>query len=381
MREALVNARIFIDGGFVEGQAVIVDGERIAAIISEGDARGAGARVTDLGGGLLLPGFIDIQVNGGAGALFNEDPSVETIRTIGAAHRRFGTTAFLPTLITDDLPVIRRAIDAVRSAIEQRVPGVIGIHIEGPSLSAERKGTHDAGKFRALDDEGVKLLSSLGNGRTLVTLAPETTTPAMISKLAHSGVVISAGHTNADYRTIATALLHGVTGFTHLFNAMSPLTSRAPGAVGDALDDDECWCGIIVDGHHVDPVTLRIALRAKSRERFILVTDAMPTVGSKQDWFMLQGRRVTLRNGLCVDERGVISGSSLDMASAVRNAVRWLDVDVPTAVRMASENPAAFLRLERDYGRIAAGMRANLVHVDEDIGVKSTWIDGKIMVA
>ena len=378
MREALINARMLIDGALVEGRTVVIEGERIAGVVSGKDAQGAGTRVTDLGGGLLLPGFIDTQVNGGGGVLFNDDPSVESIRTIGAAHRRFGTTAFLPTLITDDLPVVERAIQAVRSAIEQKVPGVIGIHIEGPFLNAEKKGAHDPAKMRTLDEDGIALLSSLGTGRTLVTLAPEMTTPSMISKLAHTGVIVSAGHTNGDYQTIGTALIHGVSGFTHLFNAMSPLTSREPGAVGAALDDDESWCGIVVDGHHVDPVTLRIARRAKGVDRLVLVTDAMPSVGSELDSFMLQGRRVTVRDGSCIDENGVIAGSSLDMASAVRNAVLWLDVDIPTAARMASENPAAFLRLERDYGRIAAGMRANLVHVDDEIRVKRTWIDGKV---
>jgi len=310
--------------------------------------------------------------------LFNDTPDVATIAAIGRAHRHFGTTGFLPTLISDDLDVVARGIDAVRDAIAGRVPGVLGIHIEGPFLNAEKKGAHDAAKMRTLDDDGITLLSSLGTGRTLVTLAPEMTTPAMISKLANTGVIVSAGHTNGNYHTIETALIHGVSGFTHLFNAMSPLTSREPGAVGAALDDDESWCGIVVDGHHVDPVTLRVARRAKGVDRLILVTDAMPSVGSEQDSFMLQGRRVTVRDGSCIDEKGVIVGSSLDMASAVRNAVRWLDVDVAAAANMASANPAAFLRLEPEYGRIAAGARANLVHVDDEIGVQRTWIDGQV---
>lgn len=210
-----------------------------------------------------------------------------------------------------------------------------------------------------------------------MTLAPEMTTPATIALLAAAGVVISAGHTNASCETIETALRHGVTGFTHLFNAMSPLTSREPGAVGAALDDPESWCGLIVDGHHVDPVVLRIALRCKRRDRFMLVTDAMPNVGSDQDFFMLQGRRITVSDGMCVDENGTLSGSALDMASAVRNAVDWLRLDLAEAVRMASTYPAQFLGLGGELGRIAAGYRANLVLADDRLDVLATWIDGR----
>ncbi len=377
MLEALTNARILMDDALLAECTVLIDADRIVDVVSENDPRCATARRHDLGGGFLLPGFIDTQVNGGGGALFNEDPSVDTLRVIGAAHRRFGTTSFLPTLISDDLSVIARAIDAVRDAIAAKVPGVIGIHIEGPCLNEQRKGAHDAAKFRGLDAGDVALLSSLGVGRTLVTLAPEMTTPEMISRLARAGVVVSAGHTNASHADIATALAHGVTGFTHLFNAMSPLTSREPGTVGAALDDPGSWCGIIVDGHHVDPVVLRIALRCKRLERFMLVTDAMASVGAEQTSFMLQGRKITVRDGMCVDEQGILTGSALDMASAVRNATQLLGVALPAAAGMASAHPAAFLGLDEELGRIAPGYRANLVHVDDGIHVRRTWIEGE----
>lgn len=377
MMEALANGRVLCDDGFATDRVVLLEGERIAAVVAADDARVAAARKHDLQGALLLPGFIDVQVNGGGGVLFNDAPSVEAIRAIGRAHRRFGTTSFLPTLLSDDLSVIARAIAAVREAMREPVPGVIGVHIEGPHLSEEKKGAHDAAKFRDLSAEDVALLSSLKVGRTLVTLAPEMTTPATIALLAAAGVVISAGHTNASCATIATALRHGVTGFTHLFNAMSPLTSREPGAVGAALDDPESWCGLIVDGHHVDPVVLRIALRCKRRDRFMLVTDAMPNVGSDQDFFMLQGRRITVADGMCVDENGTLSGSALDMASAVRNCVAWLKLDLAEAVRMASTYPAQFLGLGRELGRIAPGYRANLVLANDRLEVLATWIDGR----
>jgi N-acetylglucosamine-6-phosphate deacetylase len=288
---ALVGARVFDGSHLLEGKAVIIDGAKIAAVVSEPDIPAdAKTRCVE---GLIAPGFIDTQVNGGGGALFNDAPTVATIERIGRAHRRFGTTGFLPTLISDDLSVISAAMRAVHDAIEARVPGVIGVHIEGPFISEARKGVHDAAKFRDLDDRGVQLLTSLSRGRTLVTLAPEVTTPETIRQLAQAGVVISAGHTDATFEEMDTAFRHGVRGLTHLFNAMSPLTSREPGAVGAALHHSDCWCGLIVDGKHVHPAALQIALACKRPDRFMLVTDAMPIVGSDKDFFMLQGRSLT----------------------------------------------------------------------------------------
>jgi N-acetylglucosamine-6-phosphate deacetylase len=316
-------------------------------------------------------------VNGGGGVLFNDAPSVESIRAIGRAHRRFGTTGFLPTLISDDLDVVARAIAAVRAAIAAGVPGVLGIHIEGPFLNVERKGVHDPAKLRELDMSAVGLLTSLGVGRTLVTLAPEMTTPGIIEKLSTAGVVVSAGHTNASYAQIAAALSHRLKGFTHLFNAMSQLTGREPGTVGAALEDRASWCGIIVDGLHTSPVVLRLALRCKPPERFMLVTDAMPGVGTDASSFELQGRRIRVTGDVCVDEEGRLAGSNIDMASCVRNAVRMLDVPLSQAVRMASQWPAEFLGLGSEYGHIAPGQRANLVAADDELKVLETWIDGR----
>jgi N-acetylglucosamine-6-phosphate deacetylase len=370
MAVALVNGRVLGDDGLIEGRCVLVD------IVEESDARCQSAQRHDLAGRLLLPGFIDSQVNGGGGVLFNDAPSVETIRAIGAAHRRFGTTGFLPTLISADLDVVARAIAAVQGAIQAGVPGVLGIHIEGPFLNVARKGVHDPAKLRELDTSAVGLLTSLVGGKTLVTLAPEMTTPQIIEKLVKAGVVVSAGHTNATYAEIATALRHGLTGFTHLFNAMSQLTGREPGVVGAALDDRGSWCGIIVDGEHTDPVVLRIALRCKPHNRFMLVTDAMPSVGTDSASFNLQGRTIMVSGTACIDEDGRLAGSNIDMASCVRNAVKLLQLPLTEAVRMASRHPAEFLGLGHVVGRIRPGYRANLVLADDDLNVLETWIDG-----
>ena len=377
MSVALVNGRVLRENRLVEGRCVLLADGRILDIVAPSERRVRRAERRDLGGQLLLPGFIDSQVNGGGGVLFNDAPSVESIRAIGRAHRRFGTTGFLPTLISTDLDIMARAIAAVRGAIEAGVPGVLGIHIEGPYLSLARKGVHDPAKLRELDTSALGLLTSLRGGRTLVTLAPEVTTPQIIEKLVAAGVVVSAGHTNATYAEISTALRHGLTGFTHLFNAMSQLTGREPGAVGAALEDPASWCGIIVDGAHTDPVVLRIALRCKPHDRFMLVTDAMPSVGTNNDSFELQGRRITVSGTTCLDEDGRLAGSNIDMATCVRNATSMLGLSLPEAVRMASQGPAEFLGLAHDTGRIAPGLRADLVLADEGLNVLETWIAGR----
>jgi N-acetylglucosamine-6-phosphate deacetylase len=377
MRTALIDGRVLLESGWATDQAVLLEDDRIAAIVSRKDVP-RDFRPHDLAGGLLLPGFIDVQVNGGGGVLFNDACKLGELELLAHAHRAYGTTGLMPTLISDDMAVIADALDLTAKAIAAGVPGILGIHVEGPFLSPDRRGVHDVSKFRSLDAEAVALLTSLRRGKTLVTLAPEMTTPAMIHRLTDAGVVVSAGHTNATYAEISAALKAGVRGFTHLFNAMSPLTGREPGTVGAALEDIHAWCGLILDGHHVHPVTLQLALRCKPANRFMLVTDAMPTVGMDGDSFLLQGRTITVRDGMCLDEAGTLAGSNLNMAAAVKNAVEMLDIDLARAVRMASEYPAAFLGLEQELGKIAAGYRASLVLADAELNVIETWIDGRV---
>lgn len=370
----LVNARVLTDTGFADGQAVSIENGLIVAIEPwAGDTR---AGDEDLNGALLAPGFIDTQVNGGGGALFNADPSVDCIATIGAAHRRFGTTGFLPTLISDDLEVVDQAIEAVEVAIARGVPGVLGLHIEGPFLNIARKGIHDPSKFRIPDASMVERLTRLRGGRTVITLAPELSPPGFISALTQAGAIVSAGHTDADYRTMRDAFRGGVTGVTHLFNAMSPLVNRAPGVVGAALEDQAAWCGLIVDGHHVDPAVLRLALRCRPVDRFMLVTDAMSAVGLDVDHFMLQGRRITVEGGTYHDDAGVLAGSALDMAQAVRNAVDLLGLTPEAALKMASASPAAFVGQQDRRGRIAPGFAADVVALSDDLHVQRCWIGG-----
>jgi N-acetylglucosamine-6-phosphate deacetylase len=374
MLQAFRNGKLLTPAGIEIDRTLLVRDGRIEAVVGAREVVGVD-RVLDLGGNLLVPGFIDAQVNGGGGVLFNDDPSVATIEVIARAHRRFGTTGFLPTLISDDLHVVGRAMDAVGEAIHAGIPGVLGIHVEGPFLNEARRGVHDASKLRELDEESVRLLSRRNGGVIMVTLAPERTTPAYIRQLSDAGVIVSAGHTNATYEELQPAFAAGLRGFTHLFNAMSQLGNREPGAVGAALAHEASWCGLIVDGHHVHPEVMKIALRAKRHDRFMLVSDAMPSVGAEAKDFVLNGRPITVAGNKCVDEDGRLAGADLDMASAVRNAVHMLGVSLVDALRMSSSHPAEFLAL-RDVGRIAHGQRANLALLDEHCHVLNTWIDG-----
>ncbi|HEX8442576.1 MAG TPA: N-acetylglucosamine-6-phosphate deacetylase [Allosphingosinicella sp.] len=371
---ALLPRRVLTPNGFESGRAVLLDGGMILQVLPARDCPiEAERRELD---GDLLPGFIDLQVNGGGGVLFNVEPTVDGIAAIARAHRRFGTTGLLPTLISDDLDVVARAIAAVDDAIERRVPGILGIHIEGPFLNPARKGIHDAGKFRLLDEQAIEVLSSLKRGRTLVTLAPELAPPGAVRALTERGIVVAAGHTDATFEQVSSALDEGLAGFTHLYNAMTQLGSRAPGAVGAALSDEGSWCGLIVDGHHVHPAALRVALRAKGAEKLALVTDAMPTVGSEVKEFRLGGRRIVAQDGRCTDAAGTLAGSDLDMASAVRNAETMMGVDFATAARMASESPARAIGRADSRGSIVAGAHADFVLMDSGRRVVETWIGG-----
>ena len=373
---AFTNGPMLTGDAFVRGAALLIEHDRIVDVVNADDARMRGAKQVDLRGRMLLPGFIDVQVNGGGGVLFNDMPTVEGIRRIARAHARFGTSGFLPTLISDDLAVVATAIAAVDAAIAAGVPGVLGIHIEGPYLNERRKGVHNAAHFQELGREAVALLSSLRRGVTLLTLAPELAMPEALDQLAAAGVILSAGHTNATATEIEDARRHGLRGYTHLFNAMSQLTAREPGAVGAALAEDDSYCGMIVDGRHVDPRVLKIALRARRHDRFMLVTDAMPPIGTGATSFQLQGRTINVADGVCVDEQGTLAGTALDMSLAVRNAIAMLALPPASAVRMASEYPADFLGLGASHGRLAPGHRADLLIADEGYNVLETWIGG-----
>jgi N-acetylglucosamine-6-phosphate deacetylase len=375
MAYALTGARIFDGHEFLAEHALIVAAPRILGIMPEADLE-PGLERRPLAGGWLAPGFIDVQVNGGGGALFNATPDTATVAAIQAAHRRFGTTGLLPTVITDAPEVLARALAAVREARAAGVPGILGIHVEGPFLDPRRKGAHAAAHIRAITAADIELLAGAECGVVMLTLAPNCVPPAMVRSLVERGIRVSLGHAEASFAEAAAAIAAGASAFTHLFNAMSQLGSRDPGMVGAALANPHCFAGIIADGHHVHDASLAIALASKPHDRLMLITDAMPPAAGGPDHYELQGRLVERQDGALRLEDGTLAGSALTMDAAVRYCVERLGLGLADALRMASEVPAAFLGLSGSLGRLAPGYLASMVHLDEDLAVRQTWING-----
>src|SRR6516164_6651924 len=363
------------DGTVVhEHTAVVLDGARIVDLVPTSDLPRT-MPIRELAeDAWLAPGFIDLQANGGGDVLFNDQPTVQGVRSIAAAHRKFGTTGLLPTLISDSPQKMRLALDAANAAAGEE-PGVLGIHLEGPFLSSEKPGVHDTRQIRSPSADELAMLTAPRNGVLLVTLAPEVVPPGFIAQLVAAGVRVSLGHSMASYKQTQAAMAEGLRGFTHLFNAMRPLASREGGPIARALDSTHAYYGLIVDGVHVDPAMLRLALRGCGRP--LLVTDAMPPVGGSRSDFLLHGKKIAVRDGCCRTDDGLLAGTVLDMATAVKNCVRLLGVPLPDALRFASANPAAFIGLEHTLGKLLPGYRADLVAFDpNDMTVFATWVAG-----
>jgi N-acetylglucosamine-6-phosphate deacetylase len=374
-RHAVAARRVFDGIAVQEDAAVLVESGKIAAVVRR-DQIPADAPIRELPpNAWLAPGFIDIQVNGGGDVLFNDAPAPDSVRAIAAAHRKFGTTALLPTLISDSPEKTSAALATVESLVGTE-SAVLGLHLEGPFLSPERPGVHDPRMLRRPTAEDLATLTAPRKGATLVTLAPEVVPAYFIGKLAAAGVRVSLGHSMATYAQTKAAMAEGLSGFTHLFNAMRPLTSREPGPIAAALESTQVWYGLIVDGVHVAPAMVRLALRGAGRP--ILVTDAMPPVGGRHSSFLLCGETIVARDGRCVREKdGRLAGTHLDMAGAVRNCVRLLNVSLPDALRFASAHPAEFLGLGQTLGKLAPGFRADMVAFDAStIEVLDTWVAG-----
>jgi N-acetylglucosamine-6-phosphate deacetylase len=355
--------------------AVVVDGDRVRDLVPARNVEPGMTQKRLPRGHWLAPGFIDVQVNGGGDVLFNDHPSADAISMIVAAHRRSGTTSLLPTLITDTDDKMRAARDAVAAAM-MREPGVLGLHYEGPFLSPERAGVHDAKLMRTPEPHHLELLTSLEEGVTLVTLAPERVPRNFLRDLVKEGARVALGHSMATYAETLAALEDGLTGFTHLFNAMRPMSAREPGPIAAALQSSEVWFGLIVDGHHVAPPMLKLALKGEGHP--MLVSDAMPPVnGSRRD-FTLFGRRIETKDGRCLTDDGRLAGSAIDMAGAVRNCVRLLCVPLIDALRLASLSPARFLGVDDRVGRLAQGLRADMVGLEPgEVRVTDVWVAGR----
>jgi N-acetylglucosamine-6-phosphate deacetylase len=376
MAFALAGAKVFDGEKLHDGLAVVVVGNRIADVVPAGQlAETIERRI--LRGGILAPGFIDVQVNGGGGALLNGHPSLETVRRIAGSHRAFGTTGMLPTVITDAPHVLAEAISAVRAALAAKVPGVAGIHIEGPFLDVNRKGAHDAQHIRTMTQADADMIAGADCGTAMLTVAPNRVKPELIEFLARHGVLVSLGHSDATLAEVQQALDAGACAFTHVFNAMSQMTGREPGMVGAALSDPQSFCGLIADGLHVHDSAMKVAITAKTADRIMLISDAMPAAAGGPEVFELQGRAVHRTNGRLVLADGTLAGSNLTMNEAVRHCVMKLHVNIADALRMASLTPAKFIKRDNELGRIKTGFLASLVHLTDSFDVTQAWIEGK----
>lgn len=324
---------------------------------------------------LLTPGFIDVQVNGGGGAFLNAAPDLATIATMATAHRRYGTTGLLPTLITDARDVLRNLAAIAADAME--IPGVLGFHLEGPFLNPARKGIHPVEHMRAPDEQDLQLLRTFVRcGRSFLTLAPEMVEESFIHAIADMGLRMAIGHSDATAQQAQHAFSCGVTGVTHLFNAMSQMTPRAPGIVGAVMSDDKSYAGIICDGLHVAPDNLRATYKAMGPDRLMLVTDAMPTAASGLQSFRIGDRMISLRDGKLTGPDGTLAGAHITMIETVRNAAAMMRCSLADALIMASRTPARYLGLEKTYGRIAAGYRADMIAFTTEFHVTDSWIGG-----
>ena len=375
---AITGARIFDGNLWHDDSALIVEGGKVAAIAALRDVP-ADARIVPMDGLSLVPGFIDLQVNGGGGVLLNEQHDVEGIRTMCAAHARFGTTGLLPTLITDNREVTAKTIAAGLAAREADVPGFLGLHLEGPHLSIARKGAHDPSLIRPMEQADLErtIAARKGLDTLLMTLAPENATNEQIAALHAAGVTVSLGHSDSSYATAAAAVEAGAHMMTHLFNAMSQLGNREPGMVGAALDLGHVNAGLIADGCHVHPVAIRAALRAKRGPgRIFLVTDAMSPIGTDMTSFFLNGREIFREGGRLTLADGTLAGADIDMASCVRYMRDTVGIDLAEALRMASLYPAEAIGLTGRKGRLTHGHDADFAVIDDGVNVLSTWIGG-----
>ncbi|SEF58885.1 N-acetylglucosamine 6-phosphate deacetylase [Thalassococcus halodurans] len=370
-KTALTGARVFDGTVFYENAAVLLSDGCFEAIVPAADV--PGVNITDLGGGILCPGFVDVQVNGGGGVLFNDQPDRTALQTMAAAHASLGATRILPTLITDTREKVEAAIEAVDEACRQGMRGIAGLHLEGPHLDPVKRGAHDRDLIRPMDADDLALLCDAA-GRLpslLITVAPESVSPDQIAALSGAGARVSLGHSNCACAMAEQAFAAGASMATHLFNAMSQLNSREPGLVGAVLSNQQVTCGLIADLIHVHPATLTAALRAKGQGAF-LVSDAMSPAGTDVESFDLMGRQVLRRNGQLTLTDGTLAGADLDLPTAVRNVV-GLGFDLADALSMATSRPAKTIGRE-DLGCFAKGQKFEAVHLSDGLTLKKVWV-------
>ncbi len=367
-KRALCGAEIF-DGHTLHTElALLLDGSIFQGMVARHQIP-AEYEITELNSGTLMPGFVDLQVNGGGGVMFNDDTTIEGLKTIASAHAKTGTLAILPTLITDTPTRTRAAVDAVEAAIEQSVPGIVGIHLEGPHLSIARKGAHDPSLIRPMQDDDEDFLTEVAHRlpNVMVTVAPENVSNEQMERLSAAGIILSLGHTDCSMAQAIAAFAAGAKCVTHLFNAMRQMGNREPGLVGATLDASNVSAGLIADNIHVHAASMRIALASKREPGTIfLVTDAMSTVGSDIKEFRLNGRRVLRQMNRLTLEDGTLAGADLDMPTALSVLIEQVGIEPAQAYAMATSAPASLLRERAGLGQFTIGEDWNGVHLQKN---------------
>ncbi|NOH27530.1 N-acetylglucosamine-6-phosphate deacetylase [Vibrio mediterranei] len=372
---ALTNCKIFTGSDVLTNHAVLINGDQIESVLPSAELP-SDIKCLDLNGANLSPGFIDLQLNGCGGVMFNDEITADTIHTMHRANLKSGCTSFLPTLITSSDDNMRQALTAAREYHSKYQNHSLGLHLEGPYLNVAKKGIHSPDFIRQSDDAMIDLICENRDLVAKVTLAPEQNAPEHIEKLRKAGIVVSIGHTNATYEEARKGFESGITFATHLFNAMTPMTGREPGVVGAIYDTPDVYAGVIADGFHVDYANIRIAHKVKG-EKLVLVTDATAPAGADMDYFIFVGKKVYYKDGKCVDENGTLGGSALTMIEAVQNTVEHAGIALDEALRMATLYPAKAMGLEDKLGRIKKGMIANLTVFDRDYNVQGTIVNGQ----
>ncbi|CAK9885731.1 MAG: N-acetylglucosamine-6-phosphate deacetylase [Candidatus Erwinia impunctatus] len=374
---ALVNGRIYTGHEILDNHAVVIKDDLIESVCQLTDLP-ADITTRDVNGALIAPGFIDLQLNGCGGVQFNDALSaisVETLAIMQKANEKSGCTSFLPTLITSTDELMKRAVEEMRAWLAQNANQALGLHLEGPWLNPLKKGTHDPALIRKPTQEMVDFLCANADVVTKITLAPEMVDPAVIRQLKAAGIIISAGHSHASYQEARRGINAGITFATHLYNAMPELVGREPGLIGAILDAPDLYCGVIADGLHVHYANIRNAKQLK-KDKLILVTDATAPAGADIEQFIFAGKTIYYRNGLCVDEKGTLSGSALTMIEAVANSVEHAGIALDEALRMATLYPARAMGYENTLGTLEAGKVANLTVFTRDYNIISTIVNG-----